>query len=215
MNTIVEIDRSGRIVVPKKFRDALQLKPGTRLKLEQAGERLVLDSKVRREIFPAVLARNNWEGDLQYRNIHTGHLTYVHMLAFTIQDTPSGTPLYIANISRDITERKKAEDEIRRLNESLEQRVLERTTELEAFSYSVSHDLRAPLRAIDGFSQALLEDYENKLDAQGRDYLTRIRAFYPSYGGTHRRSAETFQDHANGYGYCAGEHVPDGPIHHR
>ena len=43
MNTIVEIDRSGRIVVPKKFRDALQLKPGTRLKLEQAGERLVLE----------------------------------------------------------------------------------------------------------------------------------------------------------------------------
>jgi two-component system NtrC family sensor kinase len=48
--------------------------------------------------------------------------------------------------------------------------------ELEAFSYSVSHDLRAPLRGIDGFSQALLEDYADKLDATGRDYLTRVRA---------------------------------------
>src|SRR3546814_4216036 len=47
--------------------------------------------------------------------------------------------------------------------------------ELEAFSYSVSHDLRAPLRAIDGFSQALLEDCAENLDPQGRDYLNRVR----------------------------------------
>jgi len=65
----------------------------------------------------------------------------------------------------------------------LEQRVAERTAELtavnkelETFAYSVSHDLRAPLRSIDGFSQALLEDYPDKLDAVGRDYLNRVRA---------------------------------------
>jgi signal transduction histidine kinase len=58
----------------------------------------------------------------------------------------------------------------------LEQKVKERTAELEAFTYSVSHDLRAPLRSIDGFSQALLEDYESKLDSGAKDYLHRVRA---------------------------------------
>lgn len=98
---------------------------------------------------------------------------------FSIQPVPEG----IFILSLDITERKHSELALQQLNAELEERVAERTLELEAtnkeleaFSYSVSHDLRAPLRALDGFSQALLEDYLEALDSEGQTYLQRIRA---------------------------------------
>jgi len=89
----------------------------------------------------------------------------------------------VQSIIRDITEQREYEARIQALNESLERRVLERTAqletafrEMEAFSYSVSHDLRGPLRGIDGFGYALQEEYGDRLDEQGRHYLERIRA---------------------------------------
>lgn len=91
--------------------------------------------------------------------------------------TPDG--LVTVVIARDVTARIATTQQIRELNRTLRRKVTELAAvnqELEAFSYSVSHDLRAPLRGLDGFSQALLEDYAEQLDGTAQDYLKRIRA---------------------------------------
>ncbi len=85
----------------------------------------------------------------------------------------------LAETQAEVVERQQAEQRAQDLNQGLQKAIIELKAvnqELEAFSYSVSHDLRAPLRSIDGFSQALLEDCLDKLDENGQDYLHRIRS---------------------------------------
>lgn len=89
-----------------------------------------------------------------------------------------GEDLLVSAAIRDVTQRKLIEMNIQKLNQDLRQRASElenANKELETFAYSVSHDLRAPLRTIDGFSLALMEDYANQLPDEGHDYLMRIR----------------------------------------
>ena len=96
----------------------------------------------------------------------------------------------IVIFSEDITRHKLAEDEIRLLNTELDRRVVERTAELaaanqelESFAYAVSHDLRAPLRAMSGFSRALVEDYGERLEGEAKLYLEQIDLASRSMGG--------------------------------
>src|SRR5229473_4023873 len=106
---------------------------------------------------------------------------------YAIRATPTGKrdepDILIGAFNEMLRQIQQREGALQQAHDELEQRVEERTAqlgaankELEAFSYSVSHDLRAPLRGIDGFSLALLEDYADKLDEDGRDYLHRVRA---------------------------------------
>ena len=112
------------------------------------------------------------------------------VVLFSLLIAAIGGGVYISYLIKQYRDRSKTLDEANTLNRELEEKVLERTWQLEmsvaelqianrnleAFSYSVSHDLRAPLRGIDGFSRAVLEEYHERLDEQGKEYLNRLRA---------------------------------------
>ena len=105
------------------------------------------------------------------RQARDGRMIDISLTASPLRDG-HGNIVGVSGIGRNITQRKRVEDELKRRGWLLEAA----NKELEAFSYSVSHDLRAPLRSLDGFSLALMEDCADRLDEQGKDYLKRIRA---------------------------------------
>jgi two-component system, chemotaxis family, CheB/CheR fusion protein len=101
-----------------------------------------------------------------------GSISTVLWNSATLLDADGKTPVATIAQGQDITERKKAEEDLNKYTADLELA----NKELESFSYSVSHDLRAPLRGIDGFSEALAEDYKDKLDKEGQGYIDHIRS---------------------------------------
>ncbi|HEY0968456.1 MAG TPA: PAS domain S-box protein [Opitutaceae bacterium] len=133
-----------------------------------------------RELWSTIGRGQTWHGEIRNR-AKDGSLYWVDTTIVPFLDEQGRPRQYVA-IRADITERKRAEAEILDLNTQLEQRVARRTAELElankeleAFSYSVSHDLRAPLRTLDGFSQAVIEDHGALLPPEGLRYLNTIR----------------------------------------
>ncbi|WP_119679348.1 PAS domain S-box protein [Indioceanicola profundi] len=118
---------------------------------------------------------------LMEEEVRDGDGAHVFLSAKTPLRDADGRIIGVIGVSRDITDRKRAEEEVRSLAADLEQRVEQRTrqladanAELEGFAHNVAHDLRAPLRSMRGFSQALVEDYGEALDETARDYLARI-----------------------------------------
>ena len=111
-----------------------------------------------------------------------GRLIWVTESVSTVHDN-QGKPVYLIAIVEDVTERRQTSDALNKLNLELERRVTERTAalavksrELETFAYSVAHDLKAPLRGIEGYTSLLLEDYLNRLEGEGRSLLLNVHS---------------------------------------
>jgi PAS domain S-box-containing protein len=125
-----------------------------------------------RELDARAIAERADQLEIEYRFLHKNG-DYLWLVSFVrIEYDSAGQPTEFLGHRLDISARKQAEEALREREVSLDAA----NKELEAFSYSVSHDLRAPLRSIDGFSQALVEDYAEQIDAAGKGYLQRVRA---------------------------------------
>ncbi|MEJ5224120.1 MAG: ATP-binding protein [Anaerolineales bacterium] len=140
----------------------------------------------RSELALPLISRNEVIGALsiqstQERAFTNENITWMQNLADLLANALANARLYDA-LEKELKERQQAEAEVRKLNEELEERVRQRTArleaankELEAFSYSVSHDLRAPLRSVDGFSRILMDDFSEQMPEEARRYVRIIR----------------------------------------
>ncbi|MDB5728532.1 MAG: His Kinase (Phospho-acceptor) protein [Noviherbaspirillum sp.] len=180
-------DPNGKfILVNEAFEEFAELAPGQAI------------GKSADEIFRERAAVPHFDNDLvviqEQRSLHLDEAVLTRegkkylMSSKVLLRDHAGAPIGVCGVSTDVTTLKLAEAEVRALNLTLEERVAERTealaasneqlheanSQLEAFSYTVAHDLRAPLRGMQGFAQAVSEDYSEALDATGQDYLARI-----------------------------------------
>lgn len=151
------------------------------MNVRNIGEQLFLNPEERYELLQLVSSPDGTVKDFEVQMVRQNRsLMWITIQARLVQGNEF-TPSYIEGTIMDITDKKRAEEKLKTLNEQLEQKVLERTKELneinkelEAFSFSVSHDLRTPLRGLTGLAQIILEDYNEKLDDQGQKYLMMI-----------------------------------------
>ncbi|MFC6663286.1 PAS domain-containing sensor histidine kinase [Deinococcus multiflagellatus] len=140
---------------------------------------------VQEVVLPTTRTQGRWAGDFRFRHAQTGEAVDVNYTQFVVTDPATGAPRALATVTRDIRARKRIEAEVRALNTALEERVAERTaelqqanaelarsnTELERFAFVASHDLQEPLRSIASFSELLDRRYGERLEDQGRQYL--------------------------------------------
>jgi PAS domain S-box-containing protein len=113
-----------------------------------------LKEKVQNELLPALMNSGTWEGDLQYLNLKTGQLTDVHTMSFMIKDAVTGAPLFLANVSLDITAQKELEAALNKAKEEAERANRAKSI----FLANMSHEIRTPMNAILGFSQLMQRD---------------------------------------------------------